>query len=164
MGVARHGTKVFQLVLDGVLHFLPFLRVGVAVDEACGLVDVGLSLCRIVEGEGFGEVVTQLIVTRPVPLLRVGRNDVDNAAALVAHFSLRIVAVHLGVEDDTLGSVVEVDVLDNLESGFRSPLGFGKGLNGFWIAGVVVTQTAPIGLHYVGLNVGVLLEGFTISE
>ena len=67
--IARHRAQVLQLVLDGVLYLLPFLGIGVAVDEASGLIDVGLGLCRVIEGESLGEVITHLVVTRPVPLL-----------------------------------------------------------------------------------------------
>ena len=155
---------MLELILDGVLVFLPGLWVLALVDKACRLIDVGLGLCRIVEGQRFGEVVTQLIVTGPVPLLGEGRCDVDDAAALVAHLTLRIVTVHLGIEGDALRQVVEVDVLDDLPGGFGGPFGFGEGLNRLGVACIVVAQTTTIGLHQVVFDVCVLLECLVVGE
>ena len=163
--VARHGAEVPQLVLDGVLVFLPCFGVeALIVDKAGRFVDVGLGLGGIVEVEALGEVVAELVIAGPVPLLRVGRDDDDFAATLVAQLAFRVVAIHFGVESDALRGVVEVDVLDDLQGGFRGPLGLGERLHGLGVACVVVAESAAIGLHQVIFDVGVFLEGLAVGE
>ena len=77
---------------------------------------------------------------------------------------MREVAVHLGVEDDALGQIVEVDVLDDLQGGLRCPFGLGERLDRLRVAGVVVAQATAVGLQHVVFDVGVLLEGLVVGE